>query len=336
MFRKWKDIENSYRFDFIEKFVAKYPKLAVNEEYEITEKLDGSNFSITFHKDGHLQFSKRSGIAGDDFYNYKEALKEEKTKDFVSAITSFCVKNLITIQFIGELFGREIQKRINYGNSIFWRWFAIYEFVKEEAFFYTIQEQKEFIKCVFEETDFDIWNLKVPEIGVRNIKDFPSFEEMLDSIDIRQNSIFTPYNVKKNIMEGVVVRPINNYQMGDAWFILKKKNPEFADNEPKKKKTPIEIKKEIRDMIDLGVAYVNKNRTHDLFSKYGRLDNMHLFGDYMKHYIKDVMEDFIKDNGHEFSKLEKKDKHIFSKAIMKEIKEELINSFKNLDKKLKL
>ena len=149
-------------------------------------------------------------------------------------------------------------------------------------------------------------------------------EESLE-FNINQNSYYTPKEYdKENLMEGVVIRPYNNYYLGDDLFIIKKKNPNFDDkNVVKKERVKFNITEDLQSLYDKVIGYVNENRTADLFSKYGKINSITQTGMYIGYYSKDVLEDIKKDYPLDFDNLGKKDRNWLMKQLVIEIKNEI-------------
>jgi Rnl2 family RNA ligase len=330
MFKKFHSLENHYRTEIVQNFFLRYPELK-GESFIINEKIHGANFSVTFHNCGRLQFSKRSGIVTDNFYNYKNAFNTPNAKMFIETMISFCASKQRTIQFVGELFGANIQKGIYYGPNEQWRWFGIYEHFGEEAKFLSHKEENDLFDEIKREYPiYSICNLYVPTIGIFYIKTDETFLEMLNRINIDQNSRLTPYKFNKpNLMEGVVIRPISQdyYSPVGQIFMIKYKNEKFKDIcYSKKKRVLKKLPEELKSILEDAQKYINKNRTQDLFSKYGKLQSMLDFGKYIKYYFDDFFDDFIKDYGADYHTLEKQPQRFFNKEVNKLIVKELKNN----------
>jgi Rnl2 family RNA ligase len=277
-----------------------------------------SNFSVIFYPLYYLNFAKRSGIieSGDNFYNYKEAFQGEEWESFCNAAFEYCSYTGKTIQFVGELYGQGVQKRVWYGPGRYWKWYAVYELLEDDKFKnYNFSEMKDLM-----------------ENGIKPSKDFflspfviaSSLKEAL-SFDININSSFTPEGYdKKNIMEGIVIRPVNNYFIGSELFILKLKNKEFQDNHAPRERKVFNIKEDLQTLYDKVSIYVNENRTQDLFSKYGIIESMKEFGTYLGYYSKDIHEEIMKYYPLDFENLEKEEKTWLHKQLSNLIKEELM------------
>lgn len=339
-FKKWSGIENSYNSKFIEKYIDKFPAL-LKEKFVVTEKIDGSCMSIIFTPDGNFQFAKRNGLieGKDNFYNYKKimvrdfSIDELDGKEFKNATQEkilmgkfirvvmpyYCAKHNKTIQLIGELYGKGVQKRIYYGEEVHIKFFGIYEHINGEVKNYTQEEVIDFFGHMFSFYGLYMLNL-MPPILAKKI----SLKEALDfNIDFQSKLTPDGYD-KDNFAEGIVIRPMSdNYEWGCENFIIKIKNEKFEDRPPKKQKQAKVLPDEVKTLIEEATLYVNRNRTLDLYSKHGKFDEMKKFGEYIKLYIEDVLEDFHKEYPLEMDKLSKDERKSLGKAIVGKIREEL-------------
>jgi len=324
MFKKWDSIENHYRQKFIQMFFEHNPDL-LKEQYIVTEKLDGANFSIIVSKEGETSFARRGALLGEDnFFNYQFILEDSDLQEFIDNIVKFCKDSKRNIQFVGELFGPGINGRIQYGPEKQWMWYAVYEHFDDSINLISV---KDHMALVLNDIDFENGpKFMVPVLDI--IGPFESMEEFngkITEIDIRKNSLLTPSDYDKpNMMEGAVIRPVcaNYYSPVNELFIIKFKNPEYLDNpKDKKPKTDKPLSEEITNIIADIEAYVNDNRSKDLFSKHGEIDHPSLIGKYIKLYYDDIIQDFEKDFPIVIKELE--DKKSINKHLNRLIVEEL-------------
>ncbi len=355
MFHKWTEIINHYQEKEINNFFL-YNQGLKEETFVVTEKVDGSNFSFLFKSDGSYQVYKRKGIAENNFYNWNKILEDKYIEDFIRKVLFYCKQKNKSLQFVGELFGKGIQKRIYYGESVYWKWFAIYEIFPDDSIhLYSLCDEIKLINDIL--STYTIFNIGktlvnssvIPDLLVTNYRnnsiDFLRVPILYKSTGknnlfdlfkrinkiIRQNSKLTPENYDKfNLMEGMVIRPYErDYFHNHKTFIIKYKNPEFADILKKKK---IKINKvyseDLQNLINIGGDYINKNRTLDLFSKEGEMGNMKQLGNYIKLYAYDFFNDFYKDYLQKYKNLKKEEQKIFNKQInlliVRELKNKLI------------
>jgi Rnl2 family RNA ligase len=315
MFKKWVSIENTHNEKFIRKAIEGNNDIK-NMMFTVQEKIDGANMSVIFYPDGHTNFAKRSDVIkkDDNFYNYKDAFKGENWDLFQEAALEYCFKTNKTLQFIGELYGLGVQKRIFYGTGKYWKWYGIYELNDENTILVNYENTLKYINDIKPSKYFYLPVLKICTL-----------DEAL-SYDIEVNSTFTPedYN-KKNIMEGIVIRPVENVFIGTDLFILKLKNKDFMDRHlPKEKKEPFNVKEDLQSLYDKVSSFVCPNRTTDLFSKYGPIESMKDFGKYLGYYMIDINEEIKKYYPLDFENLEKEEKKWLHKQITLLIKKEII------------
>jgi Rnl2 family RNA ligase len=328
-FKKWSSIENHYNSKFINGFLKKCGgQLLNNERFIITEKIDGSNFSVIFYPEGYWQFAKRSGIIVDEpFYDYKVAFQPESKKNFLESVSNYCVKTKKTLQFVGELFGQGVQKRVYYGPDKYWVWYAIYEHI---AYNKTNNLNYREILRVVDDIKIEI-GFDIMDCFIHVLDEVIGIDKSLE-FDINQNSFYTPNNYDKpNLMEGIVIRPMNNYWIDErSMLLIKKKNPNFDDrNKVKKEKKLFNVSEDLQSLYDKVIGYVNENRTADLFSKVGPISSMSQFGEYLGMYSKDIHEDIMKNYPLDFDNLERKEQKWLIKQFTPLIKEELMKEIRS-------
>jgi len=297
MFRKWLSIENHYQTKFIERFKMYNPDL-IDDTFIVTEKIDGANFSITFHADGHRSYAKRKHELTEDasFFNFQSIMEDEKFYEWLDLMGESCEKDNRTLQFVGELFASGINGRVYYGDQKQWRWYAIYEhFEDEEVKLMSAKHSWETachydICSVFGDIRYFVpvyfYNERIPGL------DFEA------NIDLRIRSFLTPYGYDKfNLLEGMVIRPFHaDYSAPDgATFFIKYKNPEFMDNNNKAPKEKKVVSEEVTNIVSTLTDMIGENRSLDLFSKHGEIETQQQIGAYIMLYYADIVEDFEKD-----------------------------------------
>ena len=330
VFKKWSSIDNHYQNKTIDRFMRFNTDL-LKETYIITEKIDGANFSITFDpNEKEVTYYKRSGAAGENFYDYQEVVNTPDMNEFKDIAMGIAMRLGVTLQFVGELFGPGIQKRVNYGDQKQWKWYGVIRHDEDGPKHIPPIETHEWFlrdKGITLEEMVCALNFHVPILAFLDAKG--NIHEVLENTEhlIQQNSRFTPKDFEgKNVMEGAVVRPYNhNFFYGDSMFILKVKNVEFRDNENKTKPKVYKPDSEaLKTALAIGYMYVNENRTADLFSKIGPIEETKQLGQYIHAYFEDFFTDFVKDgHGSVLNALEKADRKAFNKRMNTVIVEEL-------------
>jgi len=236
----------------------------------------------------------------DNFYDCWNVIKRYKElTDYVQSIS-----NRLKCQIIlfGELYGKGIQNRIDYGPEKYFRIFDIIIYSTKDIFILQwIQTQK------FIYTDSILKKYLVPSYGiVKGLKESLKYEPE-----------------DWNEIEGVIIKPYNkvySLKSGDV-FYLKHKNPKFEEkNKRKKRKEPVKYSDEIENLKSNFEDYINKNRVLSVFSKYGEISEPKQIGEYIKLVLEDAKKDFTKDMEFDINKINKKEqKYIFnvSKDILK-------------------
>ena len=318
-FKKWNSIENHYNEKVFRKFVEFNPELS-NAVFEITEKIHGANFSVIGDSFGNVSFAKRTSLLKDDekFYGFQEVFKREKYSFLKDFIGKFAEKIEKEVQLYGELYGSNIQKGVYYGEEKNFRWYSL----RIDGIIIPPKDAEVLLESIL--------HLKVPVIKRERVNG--DFVEFIRGIDQRFTSKLTPdYYTEENICEGVVIVPYEKVFFNQSSMLLvKKKNEEFKDkSHVKKLKVVKELSEDTKYFLEEALSYICENRTNDLFSKMGELEDIHNISEYAKAYFDDIWGDFGKDN---FKKvqwitLEDVEKKLIKKkigpAIYKELKESL-------------
>ena len=316
-FKKWIRFENHYNEKYISYFRNKIPELNF-AKFQIQEKIDGANFSFLFTPKEPVEFCKRTGKAG-NFFGYQRLFLNDIYNRFIVTVQNFVDVEKVNLQFVGELFGVGIQKRINYGKHIYWKWFGIYR----DGKLIPLEEEEQIRKILIEAPPFvDIWDLRVPVLQMdASLDDFLAFDVEKTKSLIAEDSI----------VEGICCRNYGEvlYDGFSDYFALKKKTDKFIEN-VSERKIPVEknITPKTQNLIDHIGSYVNENRTASLFSKEGVLKEMKEFGKYMGLYTEDVYTDYNKENDNKLYFIDKKEKKLIHKVISTLIRNELIESLK--------
>jgi Rnl2 family RNA ligase len=305
-FKKYSSIENSYREKVIDQIKQIVPP---NEEWFVTEKIHGANFS--FLTDGNeIRCAKRSGIIeeSENFYNHNIVL--EKYKDEVKNIFKFLkdefkdTADLQGIQLYGEIFGgyypntenkyKPIQKGVYYTNDIEFIAFDLRIKLKTKITkieIDTLMDPKRFIEIM---DKFNIPTVKVLYKGTLDecLKYPNDFESTI-------SEYFGMPKIEGNICEGVVIKPFNrNYFLSSgSRVILKNKNEKFKEkSKTKKAKKVIKLTEEEQKYLNDLSRYFVINRLENLLSKGEVKLDWKEFGKITGLFFKDALEDFVKDN----------------------------------------
>jgi Rnl2 family RNA ligase len=285
-FVKWPSIENSYRKKYINWFLEQYPDLA-NEDYVITEKIHGANLQIVIRPDAPLLAGSRNNYI-DANGSFQGALLSdvlEEHEETIRIIQDYADRTGDTIRLYGELFGKGIQKGVNYGPRKRLRFFGVR--VNEQLISYQNTGLR-FISSVH----------LVPTVG------FVQGLEAALAFDAGFNSHYSDED--ENICEGVVIRPYaRDYFDGHGSpFMLKKKNEVFLERAKAKK--IIVVDTEVEQLRAEFQRYITEARLQSVFSKHGVIEAPAQMGDYIRLVLADAKEDFIKDFGDKAELLDKK------------------------------
>ncbi len=278
-FKKYPSIENHYQNRFIEKFVTAFPELKT-VKFVIQEKLHGSNFQVFITRDS-ITFGKRTSYLSscDKFYDFQTVM--EKYKDVFDTLQSYVVyDNIIGMRLFGELFGRGVQKGVNYGNDKNFRIFDI-----------MINDELQAPKVLTELIDEKLFDVLIPVVGYAN-----GIDEALN-FNTEFNSTLSPeFEKDENVCEGVVIKPYDKvYTLGDNLLYIKKKNEKFKEIQQSKRK-PVEMDSDTSNAQLRFLEYLNRNRMDSYYSKVGKIESNKQIGDYIRGMIEDAKVDFQKDN----------------------------------------
>jgi len=292
-FKKYNDIENSYRQKYIARFKEKHPNLD-EVKFVALEKLHGANFQIAIDPDGTIDFCTRKRILASDekFYNWQEAVKQLN----LDAVIKWTQNLKAEVRLYGELFGKGINKGVEYQDEKLIMFFDI----KVDNVYYDFS--------FFENLMID-FELPIVPVIARDItlKEIINFEvETLVSKILNKNG---------NIAEGIVGKPINKeIFIGHDRLILKKKSKKFKENKERKNRKPKPRDPLVDVWRPLVLDYVTETRLDNLFSKMGLIEFPKQIGEYIREYVLDVRKDFVKDYP-EYNKVgltKKQDKDIFN------------------------
>lgn len=326
MFKKYVEIENSYRQKYINDFFERHPE-AINTTYIIQEKIDGCNISFIFSwneelDDYELQVAKRSGVIKENekFYDIQTTLNREDIKLFISEIkrrlkTDVVTKNAKNITLYGEYYGPGIQKRIDYGDK------------KSFIFFDMALDGKYVDINTFEYIIFPLKNLGFEHLFSK-ILFYGAFEECLNYNTSFNSKIGPDPDSKElhNECEGVVIKqfmyptfePFYDQYGHQDIFYIKIKNEKFNEKmKVKHKKRPEKMSEDFYETQTLFESYLTENRLLGIFSKEGMIQSQKEIGKYIKLMTEDAKKDFMKDHGDLMSNdklTEKEKKKIFSSS----------------------
>jgi hypothetical protein len=113
-------------------------------------------------------------------------------------------------------------------------------------------------------------------------------------------------------IEGVIIKPVNEYFSLHDRFILKKKTEKFQERmKSKKEKIQNSFSDRVNELKQVFESYLNENRVISAYSKHGKIESDKQIGEYIKIILEDMKKDFLKEN--DISELDKKEeKYIFN------------------------
>ena len=292
---KYSSIENSYQNKYIDMFRKHYDQID-NETYIIQEKLDGANISLYFFPDGEFKIASRNKFIEKDenFFDVWNVIKSDTYKELIEHCFELIYQNNCVIIIYGELYGRGVQNRIDYGPN---KYFSLFDMTVHFL------------------DDDNITNISQFSIRSNPILSKYMVESYAIVTGLDTALEYKPDNFDE--IEGVVIKPyfeVYKSPQGSV-FYLKNKNPKFTEKEKKKPKVQKENKfsDEVNEMGTLFGTYVNENRVLSIFSKEGEIQDTNDIGKYIKLVLEDAKEDFFKENDFDETKFDKNElKYIFN------------------------
>lgn len=292
-FKKYPSIENSYQEKFIGGFLSRYPEL-LTATFAITEKIHGSNLSISFEPNAPWRYGKRTAFLeeGEKFYDIWNVV--EKYTETFTDIQECVDRTYHTVRLFGELYGPGVQKGANYGSE------------KHIGFYDMMVDDELLAPTVFWRQSFmglqqNVLPIVATVTGLQVALDF----------DVEFNSLLNP--IEGNICEGIVIAPFAKvyYDSLGRRFCLKKKNEKFMEKikapKPKRPAAPVitRLNLEFR-------SYITDNRLQTIFSQYGEIEEPSQIGEYIKLVLGDAKEDFAKDSKEVASLPQKDQRKVFN------------------------
>ena len=339
-FKKYPDIENSYR----EKFVECFKREVNDKEYFITEKIHGANSQIAFFKNGNeweVKYGKRTSFIDkeDSFYNLPNVFQRllPRFKSFLAGVANEASDVVI---FYGEIFGgayphKEVDKESNllphnkgtnrvvqhgvwYCPEDDWACFDIqmrtdynWNFVNQHYLFYQCEKYG------------------IPTVPLLAVVD--NIEEALAYPNNNESIVYQRYGLPKiegNIMEGVVIKPCwNAYLSSGERAVIKNKNDHFKEIHRHKIARTIEPGSTEALLIEEAKDYVTEARLANVISHYGEVDRKDI-GKIIGILGKDACDEFMKDHDGDMNLLtdeqQKQVKKVFGGKAAELVREKLV------------
>ncbi len=301
-YKKYVSIENHYNSKYINGLLLNMPELE-EVEFQITEKIDGSNFQIEITKNS-IRYGKRNSWLeeSDSFFDYKTIVNQEKVQTMLAKIQDKIVSTDV-INLYGEIYGPGIQKRIQYGITKDIRFFEM----KLNGHWCTPFNLEHLLIQV------DAIDLHAPILGVvkglTNALKFVS-EVPTQLFEINPNNDITDAQE----VEGVVIKPYGRViEYRNAHLIVKKKNKAFSEKMGVKPKdySP----KKFTELQNDFITYLNTNRMASVVSQYGEPQSPKEIGKYLSLLGNDAFNDFAKDQGWDIFTMDKKAKKPYTSLV---------------------
>jgi len=333
MFKKFSSIENTYRKEFLERIKGHG---FWNEVYIVQEKVHGSNLSFWTTDGIEFKGAKRTGYLTQDekFYNFSQVLEEIKPnlqKLWKDLKTEF--KDLKQMTIYGEIFGGNYQHReVKKDNNAIKVQKGIFYSPQNKFYAFDIMLDAEkyldvtFINKLFEKNKI----LYAKTLFTGTIEECLSYPNSFDSVIPKQLGL---PEIKPNVCEGVVIRPLTYLKFNNnTRVILKNKNEKWSENLKQKNKIKRNEKlpHKIIKLQEAILTYTTENRLNNVISKIGEV-SLNDFGKVIAMFSKDIVEDFNKDYHSFLKELEKKEIKLITKSFMKNATKMVRERLKNTD-----
>ena len=328
-FRKYFDIENSYRKKFLD--ILAVEKLDKGE-FVVQEKAHGANLSLWY--DGNdLKSAKRSGFINDNFDDYMPV--EEKNRERVKKLYAILKKegyDFRELAVYGELVGgtyphKDVEKDTSATRI-------------QKGIFYTPHNEFYAIDVAMdgELIDIDKFNQLMEKAGFLYAKTIfrGTFEECLKYSNSFPSQISVWLGLPEledNICEGVVIKPVIPKFLRDTTrVILKNKNEKWAEKAkardgPKKPHMTLSAKGD--ELFDEMGSLITENRLRNVLSKIGPIGQKE-FGKLIQLFSKDILEEFFKDHLEEYGGLAKKEQKQLTRKLSQKCAELIRLNFMNI------
>lgn len=318
-FQKYSSITNHYQTEFIERI-----KLEGKDggTWIATEKIHGANFSIWVNAT-NTRIAKRSGLMPDDtgffnVYNIAHELKERAR--YLYRTAKLADSKIKEVVIYGELFGgsyphpkiednpkyKMVQKGVWYAPDL---QFAVFDIKVDGEF---LDCDLTYLYCV--NTGF----FPIPTIYEGSFKDCLSLRN--DYLSVVHKEWSLP-KIKGNIMEGIVIRPVDNrYLRRGERVIIKSKNRKFSETNDRKPKRPMKLRACGKKFIEMAIPMVTGNRYDSAISKIGDVTPRD-FGRILGAIVQDIHDEISKDEKfyNKFKKMDKIDRGLVHRTLAPEV-----------------
>jgi len=282
-FISYPSIENHYQSEYITKAINANSEIE-SASYVIQEKIHGANFQVIYDEAGYSYASRNQTLESiDGFYgaNFIPKLLEPYHDEIVSLYNQFGA-----VSIFGELFGKGVQKGVNYGDQ---KQYRIFDIHTHDKGWLTFKE------C----TELQIFkDLHVPLFGYFTGLNRDHISSLAEGVEQTNSGILL---VEDNNIEGFVVKAFDKILLDHYGrvFYLKIKSERFKEREKSANKEPKQLSDYdlvCRRWNDTFLEYLNDNRLDSVTSKLGPIKETKQFGVYIKAMMEDAIKDFNKDH----------------------------------------
>jgi Rnl2 family RNA ligase len=311
-FKKYNEIENSYRDAFMNRINTMIAEGHVENDFVVLEKVHGSNFSFWY--DGEtLKTGKKSGFVGgegEDFFN-SHIIKAKYTNNIKNLYEHFNLKfgKITNMTVYGELCGgyypgvksddpsiKKVQSGIWYSPNL-----EFYAFdITVDGKYLNAADVSMLCRA------FDIFHARILFRG--KLEDCMKYPNEYNSLI--SGWLGLPEVEGGNICEGNIIKPNKTvFFHNGSRVIIKNKNDKWSEKEKpagnKEKKERPNLSEAGNKVLEEALTYVTDNRLKNVLSKWEGPVTSKDFGRLMQLMNVDALEDLHKDFGPELLALEK-------------------------------
>jgi len=331
-FTKYNSIENTYR----DKYIAILQKYgATYGEWGVSEKIHGSNFSFHMDKEG-VRYAKRTSYLkwDDNFFKFQfvAELYSENLKVFYEMVKSLYEITDDTLEVIlcGELFGGHYpHKDVPACNDSKKVQDGVFYIPHNDFYAFDCKVNGRYMNVnIFEELMAECGFLYAKSLYVGSFESCMLYDTKFNSTIPK---IFNLPELEENLVEGVVIKPMDSRILPNGErIILKKKNESFSERKQVKIRKVVTYTDEENEIIAEMVSYLNDNRIRSAISKLGEITNKD-FGKLSGEINRDIIEEFSgTDLNESYQALDKSNRKKINKKLSFEVANTLRGKFLNI------
>lgn len=295
-FRKFDSLENTYNEKMIH-YVR--DQLLDDGDWIVTEKIDGANFAF-YINDEKAQIASRNQFVDTTFFACGEVVSEllPAMQRLYSNMGLEGSGSLMVVY--GELYGPNIQGRVNYGPKGFVGFDIL---IDGEA------QPKMDARTEMAAAGIPV----VPRLYIGSFEGALAYRHAFQSF-------LTPDDFnEENECEGVVIEPaLPTFFHSGKRVYLKHKTDAFSERKgPAKVRVEADVPEAVSDMLQRVAPYLSESRVHSVISKLGEIGKGD-FGKVLKLTVQDAIEDFEKEAEVSVGRLLSVSMGLFLKLMSKE------------------